>query len=151
MTKFEIVPGKGIGPILLGNSKEEVRKALSLHGFKLESSSDTMDYFCNSGIQVEYEKDGTASFIGTASEHRVNIYYNGVNVFDTPAEELFMLIAKNEEHQCSYDSYEYVFPKQIVTLWDADEQYDSYQNESRLIWGQVGLGSQTYIDAVDKI
>lgn len=151
MKVFDIIPGKGIGPILLGASRSDIRKILKEHGFELESSRKTMDYFCNSGIQIEYEKDGTVSFIGTASEEEVHIFYRGINVFDTPAEQLFEFIAKNEDIECTYDSYEYVFPEQIVTLWDADEQYDSYQNESRPVWGQVGLGSKIYKEAVEKI
>jgi hypothetical protein len=93
MKILEIIPHVGIGPILLGSTKEEARQALLKIGFELESSRGVMDYFCNSGIQIEYSKNDIVEFIGTSSEPEIfKVIYKGINVFDTPSEALFKII-----------------------------------------------------------
>ncbi|EDM25948.1 hypothetical protein LNTAR_06264 [Lentisphaera araneosa HTCC2155] len=152
MIRLEIKPHIGIGPILLGSTKEEARTALSQIGFELEHSIDVMDYFCNSGIQIEYSKTGIVEFIGTSCEpNHFTVIYNDVNVFNTKATELFELINQNESELKPYNDYEFMFPDQIITLWDAQEQYDRYENESRVIWAQVGLGNESYKKEVEEI
>jgi hypothetical protein len=50
-----------------------------------------------------------------------------------------------------FDRYEYRFPNQILTLWDADEQYDHQGGEGREVWAQVGIGNHAYMAAIDAI
>ena len=40
---------------------------------------------------------------------------------------------------------------QIMTLWQADTQYDYLGSESRLVWAQVGLGNERYLASISKI
>ena len=35
-----------------------------------------------------------------------------------------------------------------MTLWGADEQYDSLGNQSKPVWAQVGIGGEDYAAAV---
>jgi len=111
-----------------------------------------MDFFCDASVQVEYEEDDTASFIGVSFHSSFICTYRGMNVFDTPADALFSLMASFEgdgtEHAYNYS--EYVFPKQILTLYDADSQYDRLGGEVRPIWAQVGIGDARYLTAVAK-
>ncbi|WP_139213161.1 hypothetical protein [Pseudomonas kilonensis] len=44
-----------------------------------------------------------------------------------------------------------MFPNQILTLWDADEQYDRQGGERREVWGQVGIGTSAYMAAIRAI
>ncbi|EPJ81519.1 hypothetical protein CFII68_18785 [Pseudomonas sp. CFII68] len=44
-----------------------------------------------------------------------------------------------------------MFPNQILTLWDADEQYDRQGGERREVWGQVGIGTNAYMAAIRAI
>ena len=60
--------------------------------------------------------------------------------------KLFELVAKNEGGTHKFDSSEYLFPKQIVNLWGADTQYDINRPDEREVWGEVGLGSQSYLN-----
>jgi hypothetical protein len=50
-----------------------------------------------------------------------------------------------------FDRYEYCSPNQILTLWDADEQYDRQGGEEREVWGQIGIGSKEYVAAVEGL
>jgi hypothetical protein len=100
---------------------------------------------------VEFDGDHSAQFIGIACHPAYRLSYRGVNVFDVPANELFALIASFDgsgSHE--FNANEYEFPNQIVTLWEADEQYDRLGGEQRPMWGQVGLGNQRYLEAIRK-
>jgi len=152
MLQLVITPHESIGPIKLGVSRPDLRSMLHEFGLSLESSKTKMDYFCDASIQVEYEKDETASFIGVSFHSSYTCLYEGANVFDTPAEELFALMAAREGNGTThnFNDSEYVFPTQILTLWDADPQYDRLRGEVRPIWAQVGIGDARYSAAIAK-
>ncbi|KPA90716.1 hypothetical protein [Pseudomonas asplenii] len=152
MKVFNIVPHEGIGPARLGASRENTRLAMTADGFTLKHDTETQDYFDlpELGIQVEYSA-GQASFIGVSCYAACQVMYDGVNVFDTEAEELFGRMARADgsgEH--SLNTHEHLFPRQILTLWDADEQYDRMGGEERRVWAQVGLGDADYLAAISK-
>jgi len=110
-----------------------------------------MDFFCDMSISVEYTED-TASFIGVSFHSSYKCTYPGVNVFDIPAEEIFSVIAVSEGGSSvhTFDSCGYVFPKQILSLWEADSQYDYLGGEIRPIWANIGIGDARYWAAVEK-
>ena len=152
MQELRITPHVGIGPILLGASREAVRSALASIGFALESSLRLLDYFANAAIQVEYGPDERADFIGVSCHGDYSLTYYGTNVFDTIAERVFSIVAaRDDSSDHTFDRSGCVFPTQIVTLWEADEQYDRLGGEQRLIWAQVGLGNNRYLDAINAI
>jgi hypothetical protein len=152
MSTFEISPHQAIGPARLGASRAMVRQAMSEHGFALEGSYDGIDYFCESCLQVSYGPDDNAHFIGASGNVEFTFLFKGVNVFDTPATEVFsMMAALDESGEHDFDRYEYFFPNQILTLWEADEQYDRYQEENRVVWAQVGIGNESYVAAINAI
>ena len=152
MQELAITPHVGIGPILLGASRQAVRLAVVGIGFPLESSRKALDYFAQASIQVEYGDDDTVEFIGICYHRDFTVTYYGINVFDTVAPELFAAIAAREASGDSvFDPSEYVFPNQIITLWEADEQYDRIGGEERLVWAQVGVGNHRYLEAIRAI
>jgi hypothetical protein len=149
---FEIIPLLRIGPIALGATRADVRAEMAALGFPLESMRDTQDYFCESCVQVEYGADDCADFIGIGSAAPFPVLYEGIDVFDVSAMDLFSRIAKNEAagpHR--FTNSEYLFPDQIIALWEADEQYDQRGAMSRSIWGQVAIGNARYLQAIRAI
>lgn len=138
---FEIIPHVGIGPIKLGMSRDEVLKALGKETFS--SKSNNSDYYFDNSIQIEFLND-QADFIGVASNDECTITYKGQNVFDINAKELFARINTYEDTNHDFNAFEYVFPTQIITLWEADTQYDIKEPFDREIWGQVGIGTKLY-------
>ncbi|MBO9492053.1 hypothetical protein J7384_16955 [Endozoicomonas sp. G2_1] len=145
--EFSIKPHNGIGLIKLGMPRAEVRELLN---GSFDSSRDSLDYYFNCSLQVEFEND-LVSFIGLALNESYVVTYFGVNVFDVEASDLFALISANEPLEHTFERGEYVFPEQIITLYDADEQYDYIGNNQRSIWGQIGLGSKAYLKAVSGV
>lgn len=140
---FEFRPHQGWGVIRFGASRQEVREAMLAAGFPLESAREELDYFCQSSVQVEYA-EGRASYIGVAYFAGYEAQYRGQNVFDMTATEVFNLIASGETTAHRYARSSYFFPDQVMTLWDADRQYDRVGGEKRLVWAQVGIGNAEY-------
>jgi hypothetical protein len=154
MKKFSIEPHVGIGPIKLGAERQSVRAALAEAGFPLEdtSASGRVDYFCNASIQIEFDASDCADWIGLSFDKAYELSYEGINVFDVPAAEIFRVIGERDNSGAhEFQEAEYLFPGQIVTLYDADPQYDRLRPEERVIWAQVGIGNQQYLEAVRAI
>ena len=149
MIEMAIQPHEGIGPIKLGATRFAVRTTMAESGYPLCGDRDELDYFCESAIQVEYDT-GTASFIGVSSHLYIQCTFRGTDVFDTPAEDLFRLVSRFEgEPTHVFNPLEYCFPCQIVSLWEADEQY--HLSEPMPVYGQVGIGDNRYLEAIKEI
>lgn len=149
---LDISPRQGIGPVCLGDTRSMARDALAAIGFVLESSNGPTDYFCQAAIQTECDEQGFVWFIGISQSEHYLARYQGVDVFSLAAGELFALVAAADGSGVhEYTDNEYLFPGQILTLWDADEQYDRQGNETRPVWAQVGIGNPAYIEAVSAI
>lgn len=145
---LNIEPGSGIGPIKIGMTREQVLSVLgeSNHSGSGKNSEQYFDF----SIDVEFT-DNKVTFIGVSQSKNYSLIYRGINVFDLEAECVFDLISKHEPEKHEFSDSQYVFPDQIITLWDADEQYDRLGDEQRKIWAQIGLGSNEYLQAIQRI
>ena len=149
---LDLVPHVGIGPLHLGMTVAEADEALRpLVGAGVRKSHWSVNYFFDAALQFELGESGRIQFIGLAEHPKVLCRYHGHDVFDTPAPELFALVAARESGRHLYRDAEYLFPDQIVTLYEADEQYDRKGNKSRPIWDQVGVGNSEYLAAIRAI
>jgi hypothetical protein len=152
MPDLELAPLQGLGPLRFGDYRATAREKLSKLGFGLESSHGASDYFCDAAIQVEYSADNSVWFVGLSASDRFRAWFQGRDIFSLTAEEVFLLLAASEgAGEYTYNCQEYFFPKQVLTLWDADEQYDRKGNETRPFWGQIGIGSSSYAAAVESV
>ena len=145
--EFKILPHIGIGSVKLGMTKEEVKESVGNKYYF--GSNENIDYYFENSLQVEFENN-KADFIGISYNDNYIVTYEGENVFDTKAKKIFTLIAENEKLDHEYSSDEYLFPDQIISLWEADTQYDNYESYSREIWAQIGIGSSSYFEAVSR-
>ena len=150
--EFDLVPHVGIGPLHLGMTIAEADAAVGpLAGAGARGSRRSVHLFFDAALQFEVGASGRIQFIGLADHPRVLCRYRGQDVFDTPAPELFALMAAHENSTHQYRSAGYLFPDQVITLYQADEQYDRKRNGSRPVWGQVGVGNGEYMAAVRAI
>jgi len=148
---FELEPHKGFGPAMLGSSREAARAAMAFSGFPMERPGKRSDRYCDSAVQIECDDKELVQFIGVGYSPRFKAIYRDVEIFGVGAEQLFHLIADADStgpHE--FDASEYLFPGQIVTLWDANNQYDYLGHESQAVWAQVGLGNATYLASIAK-
>jgi len=150
-TTFNIEPHVGILPLKLEMPRNEVQRLMRNLGYGLSSSHDQSDYYIESSVQVEFDAAEKASFIGISPHHETDVLYNGKRVFEHEAEFVFSFIREcGDEMYSEYEPREYLFRKQILTLWDAAEQYE-LGGERFPVWGQIGVGNQYYLSAVDAI
>jgi hypothetical protein len=154
MTDLPIVPHAGIGPFRLGGTRADIRAAAASLRLAASGQHAESDYFAEESVQVEYDAAGKAQFIGVAplpGSHRAR--FAGLDVADTEAGELFARIAEAEGGTHAFEADGYLFPKQILLLWAADRENDRLRSGSaaRLIWGQVGVGTEAYRATVERI
>ncbi len=138
----------GIGPLRLGMLKEELISVMNSNKQSVSSTAHGHLYFLENSIQVEFQPNGEASFIGVAPHAKLSLTFQGVNLFDKHSDEVFALFQKNEGVDIvQQDQHEHIFLKQIVTLWDPDEQYD-LNGENQPVWGQIGVGNSDYLEDI---
>ncbi|MFA3789770.1 hypothetical protein AB6T38_01490 [Aliiglaciecola sp. SL4] len=75
--------------------------------------------------------------------------YENIDVFDVDGVNLFHAIAVNESKSHMFNEFEYVFPDQIITLWEMEEQYDYLGNHKLKVCAQVGIGTKSYFHVVN--
>ena len=146
--RLHLVAGAGCLPIRLGATRLATRQQMSDMGLDLGTSRGSIDYYFNNVIQVEFDTKESAIFIGVAASRNVELLYSGKNLIDLPARVVFDLIAANERDQVpAYTTSSVLFPGQIITLWEADPQYDSRYGKIAQ-WGQIGIGNAEYLAAL---
>jgi len=147
---LEIFPGIGVGPVLFGMDRQAVVSSLAGVGLHQAGSHDAeLIYFADNALQVEFI-DGLASFIGLWSTALFEVRLYGIDPFDTAAPDVFQIIADHEPEPHRYDHAGYVFPTTILTLYEADKQYDRLKSE-RVMWGQIGLGDKRYLEVSNSL
>lgn len=150
--KLQLEPGAGALPVRLGVTRDQSHQDMAAIGLPLLSSRRSMDFYFHNAIQIDFDGDHGASFIGVSSHEEIELIYKGQNLFALPAREVFKLIAMYEDGETiAYSEAECVFPHQILTLYDADEQYDRYHGETMPVWSQIGIGNAAYLAAITKI
>lgn len=146
---LEIVPRVRLGPVHLGASRAEAREAMRRFGFPLDKSAGGVDCYCGSSLQTESGDGDRIDFIEVRPTRRFVARLYGHDVFATPASELFALAAaRDESGPHAYEPSEYLFPRQILALWHADEQHDLRGRGRRPVWGAVGVGNDAYAAVV---
>lgn len=142
--KFEIVPLKGVGPILFRMPRKEVRNLLQSLGAPFEAfqKSEELKYkadaFDSLGIHVYYGgKTPIVNFVEVFSGAGALFLYRGKSVFSMGIGELletFSFDAKcvdNEEQYCSF-----TFPKLEIGVW---RPYRGVKH-----WESIGVGAKGY-------
>ncbi len=145
--EFLIKPHDGIGPIKFGMPREQVKELFA--GF-FTLSDGASDFYFDSSLQIEFENN-LVHFIGVSQNENYQLLFGGIDAFDVEGITLFNAISANESMSHSFNESEYIFPDQIVTLWDMDEQYDYLGNHKRKVWAQVGIGTNSYLKVVNGL
>ena len=146
---LSLIPGQGAMPIAFGSTREQAGAPLLQLGVLRSARHGRQDYYLENSIEIEFT-DGRASFIGIYPHEDIALLYHGENILGMEAQKAFQLIARHEGAGGHiYGQHEYLFPNQIITLWDADSQYDQSGGD-KVVWGQIGIGNTEYLAAVSK-
>ncbi|WP_449465478.1 hypothetical protein [Stenotrophomonas humi] len=123
METYEATPHKGIGPVLLGMTRDAVHLALgnSFTSFrKAPSSAHPTDAWHKAAFQVFYEGLApTVEYIELSRDGDFSVNVMGRSVFDTPAAELISLIeaVTASDKSDPERGFSYVFPELDLSLW----------------------------------
>ena len=128
-------------------SREQVKELFA--GF-FTLSDGASDFYFDSCLQIEFEND-LVDFIGVSQNENYQLLFGAIDAFDVEGITLFNAISANESKSHSFNESEYIFPDQIVTLWEMDEQYDYLGNHKRKVWAQVGIGTKSYLKVVNGL
>jgi hypothetical protein len=142
-----VQPLLGMGPITFGTERSEVRRLLGEINLPLYRELGDSDYFGKqASIQIEYA-DGTASFIGINAGVELRCTLYGSNVFELAAEDLHRHISAHESSPPDFCESENLFLDQIISVYEADEQYDYLGEHTRLVYAQIGIGDERYLSS----
>jgi len=152
--RFEIIPHKGIGPVLLGMNRSEVITIMAgIGGGSPESRSDLTDCFFENSFQVSYNDQGKVEFIEIANDPQHEFILWDRDVFDQTAHETLSHIMQfdSADPELSEGENNFFFSSLILTLWDIDEQYDHKGGQKRPMVGAIGVGDQNYLSEIRNI
>src|SRR2546428_7197925 len=115
MPDYTVQPFVGVGPVRLGMSRDEVRRAMpepSKPFRKAKTSQLETDAFHQNAFQVFYDGDQpTVEYIELSRGSVVRALYRDLDVFATPADDVVAYIARDSEFDQSDQEipYSYLF------------------------------------------
>ncbi len=166
--EFEIEPRVGLLPLRLDMTSDKVREVMKSLGQEPSSVKDEAGLlrklgidppeglshshaYLDNSLSVEFDQSDRASFIGIAPHGEIRVLLHGLDVFGVSAEDLFEQLKRRYGlEDLAYDADELLLPNQILTLWQADPQYD-LKGERFPVWGQIGVGNTDYLENVRRI
>ena len=159
MITFDVTPLVGVGPVRFGMSRQDARDALDVPVLSFKkgpSSTSPTDAFLENAFQVFYDEDNCVEFIELSRGGPFTILYQGTNVFETTAEELLGVVARD----MGYDKdrpdqgYSFIFPEVELSLWrqslPEDEEDDEYVMDGEeyekpgTYFDTIGVGTSGY-------
>ncbi|WP_035294815.1 hypothetical protein [Brevibacillus thermoruber] len=118
-----IEPGKGIGEIKLGMTKEEVNECIERYMSKYQKPNYMKNYFKNS-FKVKYDSEGKVNFIEIPSELKDDFQclFMNIDIFNTKADELVRRIDEISPYDRSNTELDtcFTFPTLGLKLWRPD-------------------------------
>jgi hypothetical protein len=150
--RFNIIPLVGVGPVLLGMRREDVRVVMGESPREFRKSQDsvyTTDAFHDSAFQVFYSGATPAvEFIELSRGGKVEAYLDGIDVFGSAADDLVAKIGKrasfNPNDPELGNSYE--FPELELALWRPFAPCGDADPDGRF-FSTVSIGVRGYFSA----
>lgn len=149
MLIYTIEPLVGVGPIRFGMSRGQVRLAMPDEPKpfrKSRQSKHETDAFHESAFQVFYSGEYPAvEFIELSDCSLFRVFYEGVDVFETPADHLVEFISRSSPFDATHGEipYTYIFPGFELSLWRPDIPRSGSDEEGRF-FSTIGIGVRGY-------
>jgi hypothetical protein len=145
MIAYEVVPHVGVGPVRLGMSRDEVRRAMPGERdsfLKGPYSKIETDAFHGTAFQVFYGSEPPAvEYIMLCRGQGLQAFYRGVSVFDTDADEMVRHVSLDAPFDASdwELGYSYIFPDLALSLWRSTVPQSPQDMEGRHFM-TIGIG-----------
>jgi hypothetical protein len=150
--EWKITPHLGVGPILLGAARKDLREQMDRLGFGLNRADPSYDHFSESCAAVEFDDEDHVKHIGLFHDARIIPTYFGKDVFGMSARKSFALMAEHDgtgPHEFVRTGY--LFPGQILSVFDASSQYNYRCGGRDAVWMQIGLGNADYLKIIQDL
>ena len=153
MPDYTVQPFVGVGPVLLGMSRDEVRRAMPEPAKpfrKGRTSQHETDAFHQNAFQVFYGGDQpTVEYIELSRGSVVRALYRDLDVFATPADEVVAHISRDSEFDGSDPEipYSYLFRGLQLSLWRPTIPESDTDTDGRY-FSTIGIGKRGYYDVV---
>ena len=146
-----VQPFIGVGPVRLGMSRDEVRRAMPEPAKpfrKTPNSRHDTDAFLESAFQVFYDGDHpTVDYIELSRGSVFRAVYRDLDVFATPADEVVAYISRDSEFDRSDPEipYSYLFRGLQLSLWRPTIPESDTDTDGRY-FSTIGIGKRGYYD-----
>jgi hypothetical protein len=145
----------GVGPITLGMTRSQVHQALSTipNNSLDQTTAATLDYAFRNSLQIEYDSNGQAMFIGVGfyDDCGCDYSFHDRHIGDYSAPELFTLLSSLDHSNPDYHSGEHCFKTIMMVVSGASLEYDYRGGHSRSVYGQVCVVNDQYFEALKAI
>jgi hypothetical protein len=143
---YEVIPLKGVSPVLLGMSREESHAAMGVSPKTFRKSSDDAsltDAYDEATFQVFFDEKDAVEYIELSSGGAIPVLYKGLPVFETQADELIEIISQDAPYDENDPElgYSYIFPLLELSLWRPAISED--EEEGRY-FSTIGIGRKGY-------
>lgn len=155
MREYQVVPKVGIGPVKLGMHRAEVHSLMGTPpvGFrKTETERYETDAYHQNGFQVFYAGDEPrVEYIELSRDSGFVVYYKGIDVFGTKAEDIVNLIAQDAPFDQNDQElgYSYVFPALELCVWRPVVPESEDDPDGRY-FSTIGIGVAGYYSCAGK-
>ena len=152
MPDYTVQPFVGVGPVHLGMSRDEVRRAMPEPAKpfrKAPTSQHETDTFHQSAFQVFYGGDvPTVEYIELSGGSVVRAHYRDLDVFTTPANEVVAYISRDSDFDQTDPEipYSYLFRGLQLSLWRPTIPESDTDTDGRF-FATIGIGRRGYYDA----
>ena len=152
--RFDITPLLGVGPVLLGMPRADVRAVMGEtpdEFFKAEGAHHATDSYYDSAFQVSYsDEPPVVNFVEVFGGGGVEIFLEGMDVFATDAATVIAKVTERhafDEHDPEL-GYTYVFPELELAFWRPSIPNDEF-DEGRF-FSTVAIGLRGYFARHDE-
>ena len=151
MPDYTVQPFVGVGPVLLGMSRDEVRLAMpepSKPFMKGQTSRCEVDAFHHNAFQVFYDAETvTAEYIELSRGSVFRALYRGLDIFATPAGEVVAYISRDAAFDETDQEipYSYIFRDLQLSLWRPTIPESDSDMDGR-VFSTIGIGKRGYYD-----
>jgi|SRR5471030_1445913 len=142
-TNFEISARAGVGPILFGMGRDDVRNLLGEPGWVKTHREEYLQ-----GFIVHYDVAQSVEFIELANSELFNATFHGTNLHKTIAEEALSFVCQFSTFDDADTElgYSYIFPFLELSLWRSVIP-ESSQDPDGKYFEAIGVGKAGYYSA----
>ncbi len=145
MPVYEVIPHRGVGPVLLGMSCEQSRAAMGISCRPSKNMPSSTDTYLNNSFQIDFDEHDRVEFIELSNDEVITAIYKGQEVFKMQADDLVRFTAQDAPFDPDDPELgtSYTFPALDLALWRPVLPEGPDDPEGRY-FATIAIGKQGY-------